>query len=68
MTPPRSDAEMVGQIALLTPSMRMIEIVVFSTLLDVALCEELDMEGGKTGRHGTFPPSELQKHEWELGK
>jgi hypothetical protein len=58
MTP---GTEMVGRIVLVEPAMQMVEIVVFSRLLDIAMSESLDMEGGRTGRHGMFKPSTMRR-------
>lgn len=54
---------MVGRLALLTPTMALIEIIEWAPLLDMAIAERLDMEGGRTGRVGHFRPSDLQRIE-----
>lgn len=49
-----ADNNLVGRIVLVVPSMQLIEIVAASRLLDFAMAEKLDMEGGKTGQYGHF--------------
>ena len=62
MTP---DTEMVGRIALVEPEMQMVEIGVFSRWLDIAMSESLDMEGGRTGRHGIrLKKSSASRRKW----
>lgn len=50
----------VGTIVMLEPAGQMAEIKASSDLLDIALAERLDMEGGPTGRHIHFKPSALR--------
>lgn len=56
-----TDNPRIGTIILVVPRMQLIEVVAWSTLLDLAVGESLDMEGGRTGRHGTFRPSRVSQ-------
>lgn len=53
------DDDLVGRLVLMTPSMQLLEILVASRLLDFALVEKLDMEGGRAKRYGTIQPSRI---------
>lgn len=59
----KRDDEMTGAIVFVgAPGrLRLVEVLVFSTLLDVALAVELNLEGERAGRFGTFAPSSMQR-------
>lgn len=48
-----------GKVFLVMPTMRIVEVIEGSRLLDLCFCVELNLEGEQTGRYGHFAPSKL---------